>query len=77
MKDFKGNLKKANQLVRLIGINNVWNVDAGEYNILLMCYKEMGTEEKLIQEGFVQVDMADDNALFTKDNIRVRISLNK
>lgn len=77
MKDLKANLKKANQLVRLIGINNVWNVDASEYNILLMCYKEMGTEEKLIQEGFVQVEMADDNALFTKDNIRVRISLNK
>ena len=76
MKDFKGNLKKANQLVRLIGINNVWNVDAGEYNILLMCYKEMGTEEKLIQEGFVQPADENDN-LFTKDNIRVRITLNK
>ena len=74
MKDFKGNLKKANQLVRLIGINNVWNVDASEYTIILMCYKEMGTEAKLIQEGFIQ---GDDNDLFTKDNIRVKISLNK
>ena len=74
MTDLKANLKKANQLVRLIGIDNVWNVDAGEYNILLMCYKEMGTEEKLIQEGFIQ---GDDNDLFTKDNIRVKISLNK
>ena len=73
MKDLKGNLEKANELVTVIGAEEIWNVDVSEYTIRILAYKDLGVEEKALALGFE----AEDATHFKRDNQTIVIALSK
>ena len=73
MKNLKVNLEKANELVTVIGAENIWEVDVSEYYVRILAYKDSGVEEKALALGFE----AEDATHFKRVNQTIVIALNK